>query len=60
MLRRELEVESDLVHGPYGQFKILVDGREVVDAGLMAALGVVPSNEHIVDAVREALHKNPA
>ena len=60
LLRRELKVEPALVHGAYGQFKIAVDGREVIDGGIMTALGVVPSNERIVQAVREALQRTPS
>jgi hypothetical protein len=60
LLRRELQVDPALVHGAYGQFKIEVDGRVVLDAGVMAALAVVPSNERIVQTVREALLENPA
>ena len=55
LLKRELGIEAELEHGSYGQFKILIDGRTVLDAGAMAALGVVPSNGQLVDAVRKAL-----
>ena len=55
LLERELGVTPELVHGAYGQFRIELDGREVLDAGVMAALGILPSNERIVQAVREAL-----
>jgi hypothetical protein len=39
-------------HGRYGQFKVLVDGEVVVDGGAMAALGVLPSRQKVVEAVR--------
>ena len=55
LLKRELATEPDLVHGPYGQFKIEVDGREVLDAGAMALLGVVPTNSRILAVVSHAL-----
>lgn len=42
-----------MVHGPYGQFRILVDGQTVIDGGSLAALGVLPSSRKIVDVVRE-------
>lgn len=48
-----------MVHGPYGQFHIDVDGREVIDAGLVAALGLVPSNAAILEAVGNALEAPP-
>jgi hypothetical protein len=54
-LRRELATDVDLVHGPYGQFKVLVDGVTVVDGGKWAALGVLPSRATVVDAVRAKL-----
>jgi len=55
LLKRELGTEPDLVHGPYGQFKIDVDGLEVLDAGAMAALGIVPTNSRILAVVSKAL-----
>jgi hypothetical protein len=39
-------------HGPYGEFKVLVDGEIVVDGGRMAALGVLPSGRKVVETVR--------
>lgn len=42
-----------MVHGPYGQFHVLVDGQVVIDGGALAALGVLPSSRKIVDVVRE-------
>ena len=60
LLERELGQKVDLVHGAYGQFKIEVDGREVLDAGVMAALGIIPSNDAILAAVRAGLEKTPA
>jgi hypothetical protein len=59
LLKETLGIEAELEHGPYGQYKILVDDREVIDAGVMAALVIVPSNADLVDAVRKAL-ANPA
>jgi hypothetical protein len=54
-LRRELKAEVELVRGAYGQFKVLVDGETVVDAGAWAALGVLPSGRKVVEAVRAKL-----
>jgi hypothetical protein len=56
-LRRELNAEVDLLGGPYGQFKVLVDGETVVDGGAWAALGVLPSVRTVVGAVRGKLGK---
>jgi hypothetical protein len=44
-----------MVHGPYGQFHVLVDGESVIDGGALAALGVLPSVRKVVDTVRARL-----
>lgn len=44
-----------MVHGPYGQFHVLVDGQLVIDGGALAALGVLPSSKKVVEAVRTRL-----
>lgn len=44
-----------MVRGGYGEFKVQVDGDPVVDAGAMAALGVLPSGRKVVEAVRARL-----
>ena len=54
-LRRELKSDVDMVKGRYGEFKVLVDGQTVVDAGALAALGVLPSGTKVVDAVKAKL-----
>jgi hypothetical protein len=54
-LRRELKTEVDLVRGPYGQFKVLVDGQIIVDGGKWAVLGILPSGPKVVEAVRASL-----
>ena len=54
-LRRDLHTDVDMVHGRYGEFKVLVDGREVIDGGAMAALGVLPSRRTVLEAVRASL-----
>jgi hypothetical protein len=51
-LRRELGADVDMVRGHYGEFKVLVDGETIVDAGALAALGVLPSGRKVLDAVR--------
>ena len=60
LLEREFGEPIERVHGPYGQFRIDVDGREVLDGGPMAALGIVPSNASILATVRAALAKTSA
>jgi hypothetical protein len=54
-LRRDLGTEVDLVHGRYGEFKVLVDGRTVIDGGALAFLGVLPSTREVLATVRDAL-----
>ncbi len=44
-----------MVHGRYGEFKVLVDGEPIVDAGALAFLGVLPSARRILEAVRARL-----
>jgi hypothetical protein len=54
-LRRELKSDVEMVKGRYREFKVLVDGQTVVDAGALAALGVLPSGRRVVDAVKAKL-----
>jgi len=54
-LRRELGVDVQMVKGRYGEFKVLVDDKTVVDGGALAALGVLPSGRKVLDAVRTRL-----
>ena len=51
-IRKELKLEPELVHGRYGELRVLVDGEVVVDAGKAAFLGILPSVKSIVEAVR--------
>jgi hypothetical protein len=44
-----------MVHGRYGEFKVLVDGATVVDGGAWGALGVLPSGRKVLEAVRARL-----
>ena len=44
-----------MIKGRYGEFKVLVDGQTVVDAGALAALGVLPPSRRVVDAVKAQL-----
>jgi hypothetical protein len=54
-IRRELATDVDMVHGSYGEFKVLVDGHTVVDGGSLAFLGVLPSGRDVVASVRASL-----
>jgi hypothetical protein len=44
-----------MVHGRYGEFKVLVDGEVVVDAGAVAVLGILPTRRHVLAAVQKRL-----
>jgi hypothetical protein len=55
-LRRELGTEVEMQRGHYGEFKILVDNEVVVDAGALAALGILPSSRKVLATVRTALN----
>ena len=46
-----------MVHGHYGEYKVLVDDDLVIDGGALAALGVLPSGRKVVEAVRARLSR---
>jgi len=50
-----LAVDVDSVHGRYGEFKVFVDGKMVADGGALAFLGVMPSGNEVIQAVRGIL-----
>jgi hypothetical protein len=54
-LRRDLRTDVEMVRGHYGEFKVLVDGKTVIDGGALTALGILPSRRKVVDAVRARL-----
>ena len=54
-IRRELKADVEVVGGPYGRFEVLVDGTQVLNAGPLAALGVLPSASDVIAAVRGQL-----
>ena len=54
-LRRELGLEVEMIRGRYAEYKVLVDGKTVVDGGALTALGVVPTGRKVVVAVRGRL-----
>jgi hypothetical protein len=54
-LRRELRTDVEMVRGHYGDFRVLVDGKTVIDGGATAFLGVLPSARKIVAAVKDCL-----
>jgi len=58
-LRKELGTEVALVHGRYGEFKVLVYDQTVIDGGALAFLGVLPSTREVLATVRGALAPQP-
>jgi hypothetical protein len=56
-LRRELKTDVDLVKGRYGELKVLVDDKVVIDGGALVALGIMPSGKKVVDTVRPLVSK---
>lgn len=54
-MRRELHTDVEMVHGKYGEFKVLVDGEIVVDGGALAFMGVLPSQRQVLEAVQAKL-----
>ena len=56
-LRRELKTDVDLVKGRYGEFKVLVDDKVVIDGGALVALGIMPSGKKVVETVLPLIQK---
>jgi hypothetical protein len=54
-MRRELKTDVDMVHGHYGEFKVLVDGEIVVDGGALGFMGLLPSGKQVMEAVKARL-----
>lgn len=59
MLRRDLGIEVAIEPGPYGSLKVFVDDEEVVDAGALAFMGIVPTLAHIRERVAARLEQLP-
>jgi len=59
-LRRELKTDVDLVKGRYGEFKVLVDDRVVIDGGALVTLGIMPSANKVIETVRPLIETPPA
>jgi hypothetical protein len=54
-VRKELRTDVDMVHGHYGEFKVLVDGDVVIDGGPLGFLGVLPSSRKVLETLRARL-----
>ena len=55
-LREDPSLEVVLAAGHYGEFTVLVEGEEVLSAGALAVLGILPS----IQKVREAVDRRRA
>ena len=53
-LRSDSSLTVELVPGHYGEFTVLVEGNEVLSAGAIAVLGILPS----IRVVREAIDRS--
>jgi len=54
VLRRDPTLSVELEAGHYGEFTVLVEGREVLSAGAIAMLGILPSIQAVKDAIAQA------
>ena len=52
-LREDPSLTVELAPGHYGDFTVLVEGKEVLSAGAIAILGILPS----IRVVREAVDR---
>jgi len=55
-LRRDLHLDVELVNGHYGEFRVLVDGEEIVNGGAMGFVGVLPTVRKVRELVERRLH----
>jgi len=44
-----------MIHGHYGEYKVLVDGKTVIAGGAKVILGIMPSGDEVVAAVKNGL-----
>ena len=54
-LREELDIPVEQRSGAYGEFTVLVDGKMVFSGGRAVWLGLMPSQDEVLRAVRLAL-----
>jgi hypothetical protein len=55
-IRRELKTDVEMIHGHYGEFKVLVDGQIVADVNKM---GFPRAPRKVLAKVRERLALEP-
>ena len=44
-----------MVHGRYGEFKVIVNGETIIDGGSKVILGIMPPGDKIIETVRQRL-----
>jgi hypothetical protein len=54
-MERELGTKIEKRSGAYGEFTVLVDEQPVLTGGALGFLGILPSADDVVAAVRERL-----
>jgi hypothetical protein len=54
-LKRDLNVEVNVVEGHYGELTVLVDDETVLTAGPLGFLGILPTRRRIREAVEHKL-----
>jgi hypothetical protein len=54
-LKRDLNVDVDIVEGHYGELSVLVDDERVLSAGPLGFLGILPTRRRIREAVEPKL-----
>ena len=59
-IERDLGLEVDVIDGRYGELSVLVDEEEVVSAGPLGFLGILPTLGRIRAAVKDRLPSSPA
>jgi len=55
-LRRDLQLEVEMVEGHYGEFTVLVDGEKIIGGGPLGFVGVLPSVRKVRNLVERRLH----
>jgi len=45
-------MDVEMIHGPYGVFEVLLNGEPVIGVGALSAIGILPSDKKILEAVR--------
>jgi len=46
-----------MIAGRYGEYKVLVEDVVLLDAGMLSAIGVLPSSRKVVELVRLRLRE---